>query len=125
MAFVDLFGFPHFYLIFFGVLFFTIGVVFVLIHKPKEWYKFHLWFMVIGMILSLIGIIILRGISSILHAYFGITSGVLLIAMIVLGIFARTLKKNRKNLRLFHIWGGRIAYLFVLVTLVYGIILFL
>ena len=125
MAFIDLFGFPHFYFIVFGVLFFTVGVIFVLIHKPKEWYKFHLWFMIVGMTLSVVGIIILRGISTILHAYFGIASGVLLIASIIIGILARTSKENRKNNRLIHIWGGRIAYLFVLVTLVYEIILFL
>lgn len=125
MAFIDLFGFPHFYLIGIGVLFFTIGVVFVLIHKPKEWYKLHLVFISIGMALSVVGIIILRGITTILHAYFAIASGVLLIATIIIGIFARTTKKNKKINRSIHIWGGRVAYLFIIVTLVFGIISFL
>ncbi len=122
MAFTDLFVFPHFYFIFGGFLLFSVGILFVLIHKPREWYKLHLGFMSVGMISSVVGIIILRGISTILHAYLGIASGVLLLAVIVLGILART-TKNRKTNRSIHIWGGRLAYLFVLITLVYGIIL--
>ncbi len=125
MAFIDLFAFPHFYLIVFGVLLLTVGVVFVLIHKPKEWYKLHLVSISIGMTLSVVGIIILRGISTIFHAYLGITSGVLLIVTIIIGILARTTKKNKRINRSIHIWGGRVAYLFIFVTLVFGVISFL
>ena len=125
MAFIDLFSFPHFYFILIGVIFFSVGVFFVLIHKPKAWYKLHLGFMIAGMILCVVGIIILRGISTIMHAYFGIISGVLLLAVIIIGILARTTKTRKKLNRSIHIWGGRTAYLFVIVTLVYEIILFL
>jgi predicted permease len=125
MALSDLLSLPYFYLILVGALCFTIGVVFVLIHKPKNWYQFHLGFMIVGTSLSIIGIILLRGVSTVAHVYIGIASGVLLLAIITIGVIARYGKKSKKNMRTLHIWGGRLAYLFVLVTLVYGIILFL
>ena len=114
-------NFPHFYLILPGLISFLIGIIFILVHKPDSWYKMHTLFNIIGMILSLAGILALMGLTWIPHAYIGLVTGVILAVIVIIGIFTRISNKNKKNMRKFHIWGGRISFILLIVGLILGL----
>jgi peptidoglycan/LPS O-acetylase OafA/YrhL len=125
MALADLLVFPHFYFILGGIISFSLGLILVLIHKPKFWYSLHLMFMILGMILSVIGITNLMGLTLITHAYLGLAAVVLLVIVIIIGILARFYAKKKIVSRKLHIWTGRISYFLLLITIVLGILFFI
>jgi len=124
MSIVDLFQFPHFILILIGIIFLSLSLLFVIIHKPKKWFLLHVISATIGIVLSIIGIAILSAlILTIPHGILGLLAIIFLVYALVVGIIARNLKK--KNLRLAHIWTSRFIYLLTLIALILGILSFI
>lgn len=121
MALVDLLGLPHFPIMLIGVIFLTLAILMVILHKPKKWFLLHTIFSIIGIALAITGLIILSGlILGIPHAILGLIVVIFLVGELFSGAIARKMK-NRK-IRTMHIWVSRVIYIISLVVIVLGII---
>jgi len=124
MDIIGLLTFPFFYLMVSVLILLLIGIMFVLTHKPENWFFFHKLFMGLGLITGLIGIIILGVLSfSLLYLIFALITIILLLFSIMGGFIAN--KQQDKKLRSFHIWFGRIMYFVAIILLIIGIITYL
>ncbi|MFW9867402.1 MAG: hypothetical protein ACFFEN_15005 [Candidatus Thorarchaeota archaeon] len=121
MTLADILQLPHFYVMLIAIIFLTISIVLVTIHKPKKWYHLHVIFATIGVILTIIGVLLLKSlILIIVHGILGLLLISLLVVGLIGGIIARKLKK--KNIRSLHLWLNRIIYIIVLIADIFGII---
>jgi len=124
MSIIALFQFPHFILILIGICLISISLILVAFHKPKKWFPLHTIFAATGILLTIIGVAILSGLTLVIpHGILGLISIIILVYSIVAGLVAYKMKK--KNIRLTHIWVGRIIYIVTLVALILGIISFI
>ncbi|MFX1281647.1 MAG: hypothetical protein ACFFA3_20015 [Promethearchaeota archaeon] len=124
MVLSDLLQFPHFIIIIIGIMHLTIAIILVIVHKPKNWYSLHVFFATSGIELIVIGVGILIDLTLTLpHAILGLTVIFILVSEIVGGIIARKLKK--REIRLIHIWVGRILYISIFVVVILGISYFI
>lgn len=124
MDIIGLLTFPFFYLMVSVLVLLLIGIMFVLTHKPENWFFLHKLFMGLGLITGLIGIIILGVLNfSLLYLIFGVITVILLLFSIMGGFIAN--KQQDKKLRSFHIWFGRIMYIIATILLIIGIITYL
>jgi len=124
MTIVGLFSFPHFYIMLSTLVLISIGIYFVLTHKPENWFFLHKLFMGLGLIIAIVGLIILGALRlTIIHAILGLITVILLAFSIIGGWYAN--KENDKKLRTGHIWFGRLVYLLAVIVVIIGIITFL
>ena len=124
MALSDLLQFPHFYAMIIAVIFLTISVILVTIHKPKGWFKIHILCSTTGTLLTIIGVILLMGLNlTILHGILGLIAIIILVGEMIGGFIAR--KKKDKRIRSLHLWISRVIYITVLVAVVLGISYFM
>jgi len=124
MALSDLLQFPHFYVMIIAVIFLTISIILVTIHKPKKWFYIHIFCSFTGTILTIVGILLLTGLDlTIPHGVIGLIAIIFLIGELISGSTARKLKN--KKIRSIHLWVSRIIYIIVLIAVVLGIIFFL
>ena len=124
MSLLDLITFPHFILILIGLIFITIAITMVLIHKPSKWLILHKYFAALGVVLVFIGVIILTGlILNITHGILGLISVILFPVALVTGWIA--IQKKKKEIRTTHIWLSRIVYFISFIALILGILYFI
>jgi hypothetical protein len=124
MALIDLLQFPHFIIMLIGIIHMTISILLVILHKPKNWSVLHKIFALTGVELAVIGLLILSGlILEIPHGILGLIVAIILLAELIVGFVAVKMKK--REVRLSHIWIGRLIYITLLVALFLGIIYFL
>ena len=124
MALFDLLQFPHFYVMIIAVIFLTISIILVTIHKPKGWFKIHIFFSTTGTLLTIVGVILLMGLTlTILHGVLGLIAIIFLVGELVSGFIART--KKDKRIRSLHLWISRTIYIVVLIAVVLGISYFI
>lgn len=124
MAIVNLIMFPHFIVMLLAVIFFTISISMVILHKPRNWLLLHKFFASMGLLTGIIGLILLGGlILEILHGILGLIVIISFIIIISIGLIA--IKKKNKNVRTAHIWLSRTIYFLTLFLIVLGIITFL
>ncbi len=123
MGLTELLQLPHFPVMLSAVIFLTLSLVMVILHKPKQWFRIHVIFAATGGILTIIGLIILAGfLLTLNHAILGVITFSALIGTLIIGSIA--VKTKVKNLRLTHIWMSRVVYIITLVTVVLGISFF-
>lgn len=119
MSVVDLFTFPHFYFMLSTLVLISIGVYFVLTHKPENWFFLHKLFMGLGLIVAILGLITVGALMlSIIHLILGLITIILLALTIMGGWYAN--KKGDMKLRSGHIWFGRIVYLVTFIVIIIG-----
>jgi len=124
MAIVNLFTFPHFIVMLIAIIFFTISILMVILHKPQNWFLLHKVFASVGALTSIIGIISLGGlVLGILHGILGLITIISLICVIIIGTIA--IRKKKRNIRATHILISRIIYIVTLGLVILGIITFL
>ena len=124
MALSDLLQFPHFYAMIIAVIFLTISIILVTVHKPKKWFSIHIFCSSTGTLLTIVGIILLMGLNlTLLHGVLGLIAIIFLIGELVGGFVARKLKN--KKIRSMHLWISRIIYLVVLIAVILGISYFI
>ena len=124
MDIIGLLTFPFFYLMLSVLILLLIGIMFVLTHKPENWFFFHKLFMTLGLMVGLLGVIILGLIDlTLLYLILAVITIILLLLSIMGGFIAN--KKQDKKLRSFHIWFGRIMYIIATILLIIGIITYL
>jgi hypothetical protein len=111
-------------ILFLAVIILTLAIAMVIFHKPKKWLLLHKILAIIGVTLSLIGVITLGGlVLAIIHGILGIIVLIILIGDLFGGWIAIKLKDRR--MRLVHIWASRIVYVVTLVVLVLGVLNFI
>ena len=121
MALSDLLQFPHFYAMLIAVIFLTISIILVTIHKPKKWFYLHIFCSTTGITLTIIGVILLMGLNlTIFHGVVGLIAIIFLIGELIAGFIAR--KTKNKRIRSFHLWVSRIIYIVVLIAVFLGIL---
>ncbi|MHA2038165.1 MAG: hypothetical protein ACW98X_17140 [Promethearchaeota archaeon] len=124
MALSDLLQFPHFYVMIIAVIFLSISVILVTVHKPKKWFYLHIICSTTGTLLTIVGVILLMGLNlTIPHAILGLIAIIFLIGELLGGFIAR--KTKNKKIRTFHLWASRIIYIVVLIAVILGIINFI
>ena len=120
MGLTELLQLPHFPVMLSAIIFLTLSLVMVILHKPKWWFRLHVIFAATGGILAIIGLTILAGfILNLNHAIIGLITFITLLWTLLMGTIA--VKTKVKNLRLTHIWMSRVVYIITLVTVVFGI----
>ena len=123
MGLTELLQLPHFPVMLSALIFLTLALVLVILHKPKQWFRLHIIFASTGGILAIIGLLILAMlILNLNHAILGITTFSILIGTLIIGSIA--VKTKIKNVRLTHIWVSRVVYILTIVTVVLGISFF-
>lgn len=127
MAFVDIWSIPHFLLMFGGILLMLAGIVLTFIKKPKtKWFLLHKIFTASGLILTVVGILLLAGLTfTFNHPIIGIVSLILCASALVIGLVFQAVKKNKKNLRVVHIWVARVGILLMIIALIIGVLLYI
>jgi len=124
MAIFVLILFPHFLVMLFAVISFSVSISMVALHKPKNWLLLHKFFASLGLLTGIIGLILLGGlVLGMLHGILGLVTIIFFAVIIVMGLVA--IYKKDKNVRTIHIWLGRIIYILTLVLVVLGIMTFL
>jgi len=124
MAIINLVMFPHFLVMLFAVISFSVSISMVALHKPKNWLLLHKFFASLGLLTGIIGLILLGGlVLEILHGILGLVTIIFFAVIIVMGLVA--IYKKDKNVRTIHIWLSRIIYILTLVLVVLGIMTFL
>jgi hypothetical protein len=124
MALSNLIMFPHFFVMLIAVIFFSISITMVALHKPKNWLLLHKFFASLGLLTGIIGIILLGGlVLELLHGILGLIAIIFFIGTIVIGLIA--IKKKDRKVRTTHIWLSRIIYILSLFLIVLGIMTFL
>ena len=120
MGIEELVQLPHFPVMIFAIIFLTIALFFIIIHKPKYWFSLHVIFASSGIILAIIGLYLLDSLILILnHATIGLITFIILVGTTLIGTIAYRIKK--KNIRLIHIWISRVIFIISIVTVVLGI----
>jgi hypothetical protein len=121
---LKLFSYPHFIFMLAGIIFFTLSILCVILHKPKKWFIYHKRFALIGGILIIIGLIVLFGLNLlILHGIIGLIAFIFLLSSILTGYLV--IKKKKRKIRKPHIWIGRIIFIAAVVAVFMGIITYL
>ena len=121
MALDDLLGLVHFPIMVSALIFLGISIVFIIIHKPKMWFRLHILTSAIGVILAIIGVLTLNALLlEIPHGVIGLVILILLNIELVVGYVAR--KQKDKRIRLLHIWASRTIYIIALITGILGLI---
>ena len=124
MALSELLQFPHFYVMIIAVIFLTISIILVTIHKPKNWFKIHIFCSTTGTLFTIVGVILLMGLNlTIFHGVLGLIALIFLVGEIIAGFIAR--KKKDKTIRSLHLWVSRLVYIIVLIATVLGISYFM
>ena len=124
MGLAELLQLPHFPVMITAIIFLTIAILFIIIHKPKIWFSLHVIFASSGIILAIVGLYLLDSLILILnHATIGLITFLILLGTTLIGTIAYRIKK--KNIRLIHIWISRVIYIISIVTVVLGIGFFL
>jgi hypothetical protein len=107
-----------------AVIFLSISVILVTVHKPKKWFYLHIICSTTGTLLTIVGVILLMGLNlTIPHAILGLIAIIFLIGELLGGFIAR--KTKNKKIRTFHLWASRIIYIVVLIAVILGIINFI
>ncbi len=120
-------------------IFMSLGFIFILIgnciakglRKKGWWLKVHRTFGALGAVFGIIGILIAlymvedagTGHIRYPHSVLGIITIILLVKTPILGFSISKVRGSSKNLRAYHRWIGRIATIFMVVTILSGLIL--
>ncbi|TXT59482.1 MAG: membrane protein of unknown function [Promethearchaeota archaeon] len=124
MSIIDLFAFPHFWMMIGLISSLTVALLTVAFHKPQQWFLVHRVFVGIALVFGIIGVIILFRLHlTLLHAILGLIGLILLVLSATGGFIAK--KKTDPQLRSGHIWFGRVLYIYFLIVIIIGIFTFL
>lgn len=119
----SLLNFPHFILIFIGLIMMMVGIIFIYLHKPKTWFLLHKIFTGGGVGLAILGILILPLLSlNLVHSIIGLIGAIGMVICILTGYIFK--QKKKKSIRMSHIWQGRIYFLVMLIAAFIGLYLY-
>jgi hypothetical protein len=112
--------FTHMLLAILGLVLAGSGVMLTYVKKPKSWFLLHKMFTGIGTMLFLLAVVLITLFLTDLHPIVGFIG--FLIGLGTLGTGIVFIYKKKKQLRLIHIWIGRISGGLLFIAIITGFI---
>lgn len=117
MSIISINVFPYLILMIVILIFLSIALIPIMIHKPDQWFLIHKSIMGIALIAGLIGLIILGLMNFLLIHVIVVSITIVLLIIISFGGFVAS-EKKKQDIRKGHIWLGRVLLFIVLIYII-------